>query len=508
MKEHCFRLIKLFIVSLLVLTNVNLFVVNAETGPSKTNINITWPDVNYFIGNGTEHTYQPNSIVFEKEYLELDYIESTGAQYINTRVLASNDNGFELTFMISPSQTSWAHLIGGAYTSSSRWRNGVTYEYSFRETPPVSEFKINDNDNNEQIVNHRGFQTGQKYTASFINSVFTDFEGSTATRTDNITATYNYYVFCANDNNSPNSFASMRLYSLKMYTGINVIKDFIPVITIVDMPKEKNIDNINAIPKGTVCLYDKTNDKYYLNSGSSNFIAGPFKYGIFGDKVHDFEAIDSINNLPAKYLDSKYVPIHIKSQETGGPLTGYYIYDSSTDTIWGDSETSGDLAVSFASGGSPNLEIYQEVDTKKTDPDDYTAKIELTGLGKIYFNIPSNATHDWAIKNRIVPTLEAYNGYYDGFEHGITSYSFKDEDDNDLTDVTINFNTVDDGTYPIDSANIPKYTNVGTYRIYYQATKQYYKATEGYIDIIITPKPEPIPQLEPLQFIIPNTGIQ
>ena len=490
---------------LLICTCTNHFVVVAEEGPEKTNIDITWPVNNTFIGNGTEHTYAPESIAFDKEYIELEYIESTGTQYIDTRVLASNDNGFEMTFMISPSQTAWGHLIGGAHAVSSRWRNGITYEYSLRTTPPVSEFKACDSSDTEQIVNHSGFQTGQIYHVSFINSTFTDFNGSVDYRTKNIAATYNYYVFCTNDAGSPVGHISMRLYSLKMYAVNSVIKEFIPVITVIDMPKERNIDGTNSIPKGTVCLYDKTNDKYYLNSGSSNFKAGPFKNGIFEDKVHDFEVIDSINSLPAKYLDSKYVPIHIKSQETNGPQAGYYIYDFSSDTIWGDSDTSGASATSFASGGSPSLLIYKEIDTKKTDPDDYTAKIELVGLGKIYFNIPNNESHDWVIKNRIVPTLEAYNGYYDGLEHGITSYSFKDEDDNDLTGVTINFNTVDDNTYPIDSGNIPKYTNVGTYRLYYQATKQYYKQASGYIDIIITSKPK---QTKTKEYVVPNTGIK
>lgn len=496
-KKH-FLCIKVTIVALLVLTYSCFFVVTADTSSIvRKELAITWPINNEYYCDGEEKVYSPT---VEDDYIELKWIDSDGNQYIKTDIIAYENSRFvfeNFTLLTNPSN--WALLFGisnGSYDNTKTFNirrvNNTNYigfgigylrfdgnHFYNYQTPLIvgSPYNIDFSKKgvivNGTLLTDKGVEYNTFEQSNFGISIF----GLTH---DAGTPTYSA--------SPPERLSRFTAYS--HYNDTNPSADLIPAMRISD---------------GTIGMYDIVSKTFFENDGGGNFIAGPFKYGLYEDKVHDFEVVDSITDLPEKFSDSKYVPIHIKNQETGGPSAGYYIYDSSTDTIWGKSDSSGSSAVSFDSGGSMTLAVYKEIDTKKTEPDDYTAKVELTGLGKIYFKLPSNSSHGWKIKNRIVPTFNAYNGYYDGQEHGITSYSFKDEDGNVLNDVSIKFNTDGSSTYSIEYDDLPKYIDIGTYKIYYQATKTNYKTTTGYVNIVIKPKPS---NNKKGKYKLPSTGVE
>ncbi len=51
----------------------------------------------------------------------------------------------------------------------------------------------------------------------------------------------------------------LRIYYFKIYTGNTLVHDLIPVLDYNDVP----------------CMYDKITERYFYNSGTGNFIAGP-----------------------------------------------------------------------------------------------------------------------------------------------------------------------------------------------------------------------------------------
>ena len=67
------------------------------------------------------------------------------------------------------------------------------------------------------------------------------------------------YIFGRNDAGSFANGMTGCIYSIKFYDNDTLIRDYIPAQTIT----------------GLVGLYDKVNDKFYMNKGTGEFIAGP-----------------------------------------------------------------------------------------------------------------------------------------------------------------------------------------------------------------------------------------
>ena len=65
----------------------------------------------------------------------------------------------------------------------------------------------------------------------------------------------NFYIF----RNYTSTQANIRLYSFKLYDNLTLVRDFIPA--------KRNSDNV-------IGLYDKLNNKFYINSGTGTFLPG------------------------------------------------------------------------------------------------------------------------------------------------------------------------------------------------------------------------------------------
>ena len=178
-------------------------------------------------------------------YTELEYIEATGTQWINTGVKPSLTLNVELEY--APSAIS-AMAIFGAY-----WiENGyflMTYQNKFR-------FHSRNN-----VVDSNTISAGTKY------SIYTDITKLVVNETQfllgnktNADSNADITIFYVQGGGVNNVKGQGKLYSFKMNDS-GLIRDFIPV-------KDKN--NI-------VCLYDKVTEEFYYNAGTGNFTAGPVK---------------------------------------------------------------------------------------------------------------------------------------------------------------------------------------------------------------------------------------
>ena len=182
-----------------------------------------------------------------KLYRELEYIESTGSEYINTGIKENVCCMLEFEFMPTGlkmvSQSYLSGTVDNFTFAASGTENTVYLRYRTSEkfyataidTSVKNKFNIM---NNNIILNN-----------TIMSSVNTNY--SVGTNSNNI------IIFdCA----SLNRRAKMRFYSLKLYgKNKNLLRDFIPV---------KN----NAT--GKAGLYDKVEDKFYGNSGTGDFIMG------------------------------------------------------------------------------------------------------------------------------------------------------------------------------------------------------------------------------------------
>ena len=184
-------------------------------------------------------------------YTELEYIESTGTQYIDTGVNYSPNIKIEATYKVTDFSQERNYVFGlyGANNASRvQWSHsteesfaGFGSQYAYLTEMPTE-------DNVYTITVDKG-----KFTLN--NQVVADFSSNIDTTDSNQTI----YLFGLNGNGQVGKQSSIILYSFKVYDNGTLIRDFVPVKT----------------SDGQIGLYDKVENKFYGNSGSGTFVAGP-----------------------------------------------------------------------------------------------------------------------------------------------------------------------------------------------------------------------------------------
>lgn len=183
-------------------------------------------------------------------YKRLEYIESTGTQYIDTRVSGGTNASFEMTARLVSTNAknnnqffSEVANFCSVNGTSSKFRVEITngrYVW-FTLTPSIKwKLKVNSDGSiycNDALVGTLSGIAGKGWGSSYENWVF-------MTASDGI-----------------NYATSAELYSLKMYTDGVLVRDFVPAKRLSD----------NAIG-----LYDNVEKKFYANAGTGTFTAGPY----------------------------------------------------------------------------------------------------------------------------------------------------------------------------------------------------------------------------------------
>lgn len=186
------------------------------------------------------------------EYIELEYIESTGTQYIDTEFKPNNNTRIVMDFEnlgdYSAMTTGLCPFFGARNATSSAvfalWVGTKTY-------PHYGNVSYNKNGYFSVDINTRLIYDFNK---NVVNIGDTQITCSTSTFTTN----YNLYLFTVNNyGNVETRRVSGKLYSCKIYDNNSLIRDYVPVI------------NLN----GVCGLFDKVNNKFYP-SVTDNFIRG------------------------------------------------------------------------------------------------------------------------------------------------------------------------------------------------------------------------------------------
>lgn len=160
-------------------------------------------------------------------YTILSYIESNGAQYIDTGVNPSIGIRAVIDFQATSTPTSNWWILSAVTSGTILWRAGVN----------ASTFRTD-----------AGFSYSQ--TASLTDR-------TVATGTCSINMTIPLYLFAQNEGGAV-EFGKFKLYSCQLYSGDTLIRDFVPCID----------------PTGKVGLYDKVSKTFFGNSGTGTFVGG------------------------------------------------------------------------------------------------------------------------------------------------------------------------------------------------------------------------------------------
>lgn len=194
-----------------------------------------------------ENTRTTKYLIERANYTVLEYIESTGTQYIDTDVPAKSGLKADMKLMVVDNSANSSVL--GTITSTGRIYllyllstgkfgigYGEVYGRGTLETDTIYNVAT------ELTVGSQSMEvnTNKIYSSNLTN---------------NIDLGLDLYMFALNNNMKPANYASIKLYSCKIYQDDILIRDFIPVLN----------------SQGVACLYDLVEEKYYYNVGTGTF---------------------------------------------------------------------------------------------------------------------------------------------------------------------------------------------------------------------------------------------
>ena len=184
-------------------------------------------------------------------YTELQYIESSGTQYVDTGIKPNQDTQVAARLMLLSSTT--AYLFGARGNNDENFNNryGILYtgDQLFRSdyntgngptfppdlTPNVA----------YPITKNKNMCAMGDYSVTSPQGVFQ--------------SPYDMLIGCVNEGGSPAYFSSLRIYSFSIFADGEICREYVPAIN----------------PNGEIGLYDLVNDQFYGNAGSGSFTAGP-----------------------------------------------------------------------------------------------------------------------------------------------------------------------------------------------------------------------------------------
>lgn len=187
-------------------------------------------------------------------YTELEYIESTGTQYVDTGVYPNQDTSLEMEF--APTVLSKTEWWFGVRSSSNTNMFGF---YSTGATSVYSTFASSGQTFSIPSISGQtvSLEKGDAITTLRYGNNVEELENTEGT----FTSEFALVLLSANLAGSiaSSTRASGRLYSCAIYDGDSLIRDFIPCLN----------------PSNEVGLYDTVNGQFYGNAGTGAFTDGP-----------------------------------------------------------------------------------------------------------------------------------------------------------------------------------------------------------------------------------------
>ena len=201
------------------------------------------------------------------EYQQVEYIESTGTQYIKTQVQNEYIDYkfvFDMTFLSEYSEYGKSFL-GDASSRFYIGGTGVGYYNVCYNGESYKELRIIRNVKTHNIV----------IASPGIQQWIVDDESIkvSSSKTETINSNNQVYVFKGRDGNGYGSPAKLRLFNMKIYiySQDKLVRDYIPCYSIV------KVTDVNGkeCPIGTIGMYDTVEGKFYTNQGTGEFVTGP-----------------------------------------------------------------------------------------------------------------------------------------------------------------------------------------------------------------------------------------
>lgn len=208
-------------------------------------------------------------IIFDDSPFEdLEYLESTGSQYIDTGFTPTPNTRVVIDFEYTTEQTSDAQIMGCGYNNVSS--NSGRFSFFFGKESPnnatnPNEFYVNMVNSSNYSWHHFGFWDLNRHVWDLQSGLqkIDNVEYGTQSISSDKTSNLNLYLFGRiNSWDSSHNYCKMKLYSCQIYDNNILVRDY----------SAKRHKYTKAIG-----LFDEVNQN--LNTGSGTFTPGPVVNG-------------------------------------------------------------------------------------------------------------------------------------------------------------------------------------------------------------------------------------
>lgn len=183
-------------------------------------------------------------------YTQVEYIQSSGTQYINTGFTPNSNSRVVMDAQLYPAPSGSGFLFGARTGSLS---NSFTFLWYATPSSFRSDYGTKEHNIGTSVAATDRLKIDHNKNVITVN-------GATHTHTaQSFTAPVNLFLFCTNSNGTAATPASMRLYSCQIYDNETLVRDLVPAID----------------SGGTVGMYDMVYGAFYTNAGTGAFTAGP-----------------------------------------------------------------------------------------------------------------------------------------------------------------------------------------------------------------------------------------
>ena len=216
------------------------------------------------IPEGSVKQVSVNGVVLWKKrpspsgYTQLEYIESTGTQCIDTGI-ANWNNTLEYEIKLSiQQQQSEIKTYFGSYDEWSTSKNNVPNISTWTRYRVASNFRAGFSSNSGTDI---GIKNGQTGTISFKGNTISWSEGSSSSfdRGYDFTVPTSIYLFAQHAGNSVAEHAITKIYYAKFWLNGELVRNLIPAM--------RNSDS-------KVGMRDTVTGQFFTNAGTGEFIAG------------------------------------------------------------------------------------------------------------------------------------------------------------------------------------------------------------------------------------------
>ena len=270
-------------------------------------------------------------------YTQLEYIESTGTQHIDTGYnLTSEVLKYDLEFETTSSTSSFT-LIGNSDDGDTNF--GINF-YSNQFYVGTSRWLLSGNSWTKNQKYHKTIEANNGTL-----TVITDGVSQSATYTSTLYKKSSIALFaCKCDTKFSNSGSYAKVYQAKIYDNNVLVRNFVPA---------KNSSNV-------VGMYDLVEGKFYTNAGTGTFVAGAEQKSGSGISL----AYDTTNktNNKVDVENTNNVKLLLKNEDLGSSFGVRYKVTFYAATASGKVELSSNISGMTAPTSSNNGFVFNSTD--------------------------------------------------------------------------------------------------------------------------------------------------